>query len=150
MNLSYKDMYYILNKFIKNTIYIICYKYRYIIYIFWIICYLYIIMYVLSHVWLFLTPWTVARQAPLSMEFPSKNTEAGCHFLLQQIYTHIHVCKCMGIGRLAWLVKANNVLCKNNFLKGKYAHVLLIKWKMKSFMASFLLSHEDVWSLDIE
>ena len=26
-------------------------------------------MYVLSHVWLFVTPWTVAHQAPLSMEF---------------------------------------------------------------------------------
>ena len=34
MNLSYKDMYYILNEYIKNTIYIIYYKYRYIIYIF--------------------------------------------------------------------------------------------------------------------
>ena len=31
----------------------------------------------------FATPWTVAHQAPLSMEFPSKNTGVGCHFLLQ-------------------------------------------------------------------
>ena len=34
----------------------------------------------------FETPWTVARQAPLSMEFPSKNTGVGCHFLLQGIF----------------------------------------------------------------
>ena len=31
----------------------------------------------------FATPCTVARQAPLSMEFPSTNTGVGCHFLLQ-------------------------------------------------------------------
>ena len=31
----------------------------------------------------FATPWTVAWQAPLSMDSPGKNTEMGCHFLLQ-------------------------------------------------------------------
>ena len=42
----------------------------------------------LSHVWLFVTPWTVARQAPLSCpwEFPGRNTRVGCHFLLQGIF----------------------------------------------------------------
>ena len=40
----------------------------------------------LSHVWLFATSWTIAHQAPLSMEFSSKNTEVGCHFLLQRIF----------------------------------------------------------------
>ena len=29
------------------------------------------------------TPWTTARQAPLSMGFPGKNAGVGCHFLLQ-------------------------------------------------------------------
>ena len=29
------------------------------------------------------TPWTVARQAPLSMAFSGKNTGVGCHSLLQ-------------------------------------------------------------------
>ena len=38
---------------------------------------------VLSRVQLFATLWTVACQASLSMEFPGKNTGAGCHFLLQ-------------------------------------------------------------------
>ena len=28
-------------------------------------------------------PWTVACQAPLSMEFPGNNTGMGCQFLLQ-------------------------------------------------------------------
>ena len=32
----------------------------------------------LSDVQLFVTPWTVARQAPLSMEFPGKNNGVGC------------------------------------------------------------------------
>ena len=39
-----------------------------------------------SHVQLFATPWMVARQAPLSMGFPGKNTRMGCHFLLQGIF----------------------------------------------------------------
>ena len=37
----------------------------------------------LSRVRLFVTPWTVAYQAPPSMDFPGKNTGVGCHFLLQ-------------------------------------------------------------------
>ena len=36
----------------------------------------------LSRVQLFATPWTVAYQAPPSMEFSSKSTRVGCHFLL--------------------------------------------------------------------
>ena len=38
----------------------------------------------LSHVWLFMTPWTVACQAPWN--FPGKNTGEKCHFLLQGIF----------------------------------------------------------------
>ena len=37
----------------------------------------------LSYVWLFATPWTIAHQAPLSMGFPRQNTGVDCHFLLQ-------------------------------------------------------------------
>ena len=40
----------------------------------------------LSRVWLFPTPWTIACQAPLSMDFPGKNAGVGCHFLLQGIF----------------------------------------------------------------
>ena len=35
----------------------------------------------LSHVQLSATSWTVARQAPLSMDFPGKNTRVGWYFL---------------------------------------------------------------------
>ena len=38
----------------------------------------------LSHVWLALTPWTVAQQT--SQRSPGKNTGVGCHFLLQGIF----------------------------------------------------------------
>ena len=34
-------------------------------------------------VWLFVTPWTIVCQAPLSMGFSKKNTEVGWHSLLQ-------------------------------------------------------------------
>ena len=40
----------------------------------------------LSHVQLSVTPGTVACQAPLSMDFPGKNTGMGCRFLLQGIF----------------------------------------------------------------
>ena len=40
----------------------------------------------LSRVWHFATPRTEAYQAPLSVGFPSKNTQVGCHFLLKGIF----------------------------------------------------------------
>ena len=39
----------------------------------------------LYSVGVFVTPWTVAPQAPLSMS-PGKHTGVGCHFLLQGIF----------------------------------------------------------------
>ena len=40
----------------------------------------------LSHVRLFVTPWTVARQAPLSMEFSRPETRMGSCSLLQRSF----------------------------------------------------------------
>ena len=34
----------------------------------------------------YITSWTIAHQAPLSMWFPRQETRAGCHFLLQGIF----------------------------------------------------------------
>ena len=39
----------------------------------------------LTHVWLFVTLWTVAHQGPLSMGFSRQEHWSGCHFLLQGI-----------------------------------------------------------------
>ena len=44
---------------------------------------------VLSHfgcVQLFVTPWTVSHQSPLSMDFPDKGTRMCCHLLLHRIF----------------------------------------------------------------
>jgi len=40
----------------------------------------------LSYVQFFVTPWTVAHQAPLPWAFSGKNTGVGCYFLLQGIF----------------------------------------------------------------
>ena len=40
----------------------------------------------LSCVWLFVTPWTVAYQAPYPWNFPDKSTGVGCHLLFQDIF----------------------------------------------------------------
>ena len=40
----------------------------------------------LSRVQLFVTPWTVAYQTPLSWDFAGKSTGVGCHSLLQEIF----------------------------------------------------------------
>ena len=39
-----------------------------------------------SCVWFFVTLWTIACQAPLSMGFSSKNTGVDCHALLHRIF----------------------------------------------------------------
>ena len=40
-----------------------------------------------SPVWLFVTPWAIARHAPLCpWDSPGKNTGMGCHFLLQGFF----------------------------------------------------------------
>ena len=40
----------------------------------------------LSQARLFVTPWTVAHQAPCPWDFPGKDTGVGCHSLLQGIF----------------------------------------------------------------
>ena len=47
---------------------------------------IYIRAQLLSCVWLFVTPWTVACQAPLSWNFLGKNTEVGCRVLFQGLF----------------------------------------------------------------
>ena len=39
-----------------------------------------------SELWFFVTSWILALQAPLSMDYPSKNTGVGRHFFLQGIF----------------------------------------------------------------
>ena len=44
-----------------------------------------IVVSLLSCVQLFVTPWTVACQALLSMRFLRQNARVGCHYLIQGI-----------------------------------------------------------------
>ena len=50
----------------------------------------------LSCVWLFVTPWTIAHQALLSMGFPRQEYWSGLHSLLQVIFTTPHGLNCIG------------------------------------------------------
>ena len=45
----------------------------------------FVVVQLLSHICLFVTPWTTEQRALQSMDFPGKNTGAGCHFLVQGI-----------------------------------------------------------------
>ena len=62
----------------------------------------------LSPVWLFATPWTVAPRLLCPWDFPGKNTGVGCHFLLQGMFP----------------------------AQGLYLH--LLHWQADSFFSSFL------------
>ena len=44
----------------------------------------------LSRIWLLVTPWTAAYQAPPSMDFPGKSTGVGCHCLLQEYILELY------------------------------------------------------------
>ena len=69
---------------IMPSIHLCCRKWQdFILFCDWIICIYIVVVYLLRHLQLFATPWTVAYQAPLSCDFPSKNTGIGCHFFLQ-------------------------------------------------------------------
>ena len=47
----------------------------------WCACtHIVIVVYSLSHVWLFVTPWTIAHQIPLSMGFPRQEYWSGLPF----------------------------------------------------------------------
>ena len=61
--------------------------------------------------------WTIARQAPLSLECSRQNTGAGCHFLLQGVFTTSGLKPCL----LHWqavciqCVFIDNLLCFRQF-----------------------------------
>ena len=49
-------------------------------------CLFVIVLSCFSHVRLYVTLWTVAHQAPLSMGFSRQDTGMGCHAILQGIF----------------------------------------------------------------
>ena len=77
----------------------------------------------LSHVQLFAIPQTVAHQAPLSMDFASKNIAVSCRFLLQGIFQIQRLNLCL-LHLLHWQV--DSLL---QVPPGK-SHTLLIKYQV--------------------
>ena len=115
-----------------------------------------------SCVWLFVTPWTVSRQAPLSMGFPSKKTGVGCHFLLQRIFpiqgsdrTHVSCASCTGRWILdqwaTWEAPVCLQLCAN-WWSIRAKHLLFLCFGSRIFSKNVFYSREsnDVTSVKIK
>ena len=84
----------------------------------------------LSCVWLFVTPWTVAHQAPLSMGFPAKNTGMGCHFLLQFIKEEIK--EGANFSSTSDWQTGKRLIISVGKVMGKWAlHFMMVGWKLE-------------------
>ena len=90
----------------------------------------------LSHVWLFGTPWTIARQAPCPWDFPGKNTGVACHCLLQGIFSAQGSNLCL----LQWQADSSlshlGNLAKMFKLRKKMVESIDIYWKLKFFTST--------------
>ena len=75
----------------------------------------------------FATPWAVARQAPLSMDFPGKSTGVGCHFLLH--FPLILTLKCL----TQVCCKVSPIMdCLIYFLKSHLTYFIVFYLKVRS------------------
>ena len=90
-----------------------------------------VVFQVLSCIWLFVTPWTVAHQAPLFMWFLGKNTGVGCHSLLQGIFltqgSNLGILNC----RLILYQWTTRIYIFNSYLKyilNSYIYIYIFIW----------------------
>ena len=88
-----------------------------------ILCYIWASIQVLSRVWAFGTPRTVAHRALLSMGFPRQNTGVGCHVLFQGLFL------IQGLNPLLCLHSAGRFF--TTVPPGKLSHHSYKKTKMK-------------------
>ena len=112
--------------------------------------YYFLKMCVISCVWLFATPWTVACQTPLSVEFSGKNTGVCCHFLLQGIFLtqgwklHLLHCRQISYHCVTWEVHhfLNDNL-KTTIRKRIWSEneEQSFKWKNSRLNRNFKMSH---------
>ena len=65
-----------------------------------------------SRVRLFAPPWTVDRQAPLSMRFSRQNTGLGCHALLRGIFLTHRSNPCLLLCRQTFTTRATWGACQ--------------------------------------
>ena len=78
----------------------------------------------LNHIQLFATLWTVARQAPLSMGFSSKNTGVNFHALLQGIFPTWGLNPCL-LHLLHWQADSLPLALPGKPLNWKFCSLLL-------------------------
>ena len=74
---------------------------------------------------LFVTPWTVARQAPLSTDFSRQESWSGLHFLLQGIFLTQELNPCLLHWRRIlyhWATKDSLIYIIGLLIKGKFKH----------------------------
>ena len=82
----------------------------------------------LSCVRLFTTPWTVAYQAPLSMDFPGKSTGVGCHCLLWLLRAEGNKMDALGIH---WPIKISQVK------RGNFQHLNVLLFPFAKLRPTF-------------
>ena len=101
----------------------------------------------LSLVWPFVTPWTVACQALLSMEFSRQEYWIGCHFLLQGIFctrgSNLHLLHCRRQILYHWATKEKkstgiNILI-HTFLIQNITSVLIFLHSHQSWVLALYL-----------
>ena len=63
----------------------------------------------ISTIQLFVTPWTIACQAPLSLRFLRQEYWSGCHFLLQGIFPTLRLC----LGPVSFAFQAGSLPLKH-------------------------------------
>ena len=103
----------------------------------------------LSRVQLFATPRAVAYQAPPSMGFSGKNTEVGCHFLLQEIFLKLtEICGTLHpkATEYAFFSSAQRAFSRIDKMKGHGRSIS--KFKRIKIIASVFSDHNAV-SLEI-
>ena len=125
----------------------------------------------LSRIWLFATPWTVACLAPLSMEFSRQEYWNGWHYLLQGIFptqgSNSGLLHCRQIlYQLSHYVRvlcppltprvysdsfplsrlSNHLLFRRIFNQGSVKSTLTAPWEMESYAASNIVSLDLIYS----
>ena len=89
------------------------------------------------------TPWTIAQQAPLSMDFPSKNTGLACHALLQgspqtRVQTHVSFVSCISGSLYHWDSGKPWKPFFRNMLKSPLKKEVIM-WQISWFILSLLI-----------
>ena len=94
-----------------------------------------LLLLLLSPVQLFVTPQTIAHQAPLSMRFSSKNTGVGCRF--QTYPQHI---RCAGIPKGWYWIQINTPWCFP-----KWSYLLCSRIQLRLLSPSKKCGHFNYW-----